>query len=631
MSGLAFAEKKSVVAGLASKAGGRAALGNLRIGEPQDQFEREADRVADEIVAGGSPKFDWSLSKMTMAAPLRRKCSCGESDGASGKCDECKEKEEKTTLQRKAAGPRDADVAPPIVHEVLNSPGQPLDKATRDFFEPQFGHDFSKVRVHADSRAHESARAVNALAYTVGNDLVFGAGQLAPGTNTGMRLLAHELVHVAQQGDGFAQEKFKAGSPDAPVDTSPSAHEPTHVVNGSELRLRRTPDDTKPKAAPAKKLPTAADAPKLDVTHSKNGEPCACVVVVHNDEANARKTAQLMFENCSYNLALLNPANGSREITIPGHAGTVDPNSLFPKDVAEPCIDDDKSCRDFVAANANTTDTDKIEKVVQTQFFLAIKDCSASFALPVVALHNNAVEDTAKYREDKGSKAEFGKDVDKSKKETGEDVIDALKKALTKRFGKKAEKKMVETKGQTNIFRWCASKDLSRCHIGDPDHPDNITWVTNPKDFDTLSKKPINVALQSDTAKSAGSESEGDLSTLFLLLRDIRDDQMLDLWLDEVAESFLDPDSFDAWLDEMQIDELTTLRDRLRYINIETPGKGLSDQTDAERARNYDAIVDVLKAAGLHCCGTDPTSAENKIKEGLKVPKPKPKKSKPKK
>src|SRR6185369_18043496 len=68
------------------------------------------------------------------------------------------------------------------------------------FFEPRFVHDFSRVRVHTDARAAESARAVNALAYTVGRDVVFGDGQYAPGTSGGRHTLAHELTHVLQQG-----------------------------------------------------------------------------------------------------------------------------------------------------------------------------------------------------------------------------------------------------------------------------------------------------------------------------------------------------------------------------------------------------------------------------------------------
>jgi hypothetical protein len=86
-----------------------------------------------------------------------------------------------------------------IIHKVLNSSSQSLDVGTRAFMEPRFGHDFSKVRVHADTKAAESARAVNALAYTVGNDVVFGAGQYQPATSNGRRLLGHELTHVVQQ------------------------------------------------------------------------------------------------------------------------------------------------------------------------------------------------------------------------------------------------------------------------------------------------------------------------------------------------------------------------------------------------------------------------------------------------
>jgi hypothetical protein len=81
-----------------------------------------------------------------------------------------------------------------------HSGGQPLDAATRAFFEPRFGHSFANVRVHTDTRAGESAAAVRALAYTVGRNIVFGAGQYLPGTQTGQRLLAHELAHVVQQG-----------------------------------------------------------------------------------------------------------------------------------------------------------------------------------------------------------------------------------------------------------------------------------------------------------------------------------------------------------------------------------------------------------------------------------------------
>ena len=90
--------------------------------------------------------------------------------------------------------------APPVVGEVLHSPGQPLGDATREFMEPRFSHDFSHIRVHTDANAAESARNLNALAYTVGRDVVFAGERFAPQTPAGRELLAHELAHTIQQG-----------------------------------------------------------------------------------------------------------------------------------------------------------------------------------------------------------------------------------------------------------------------------------------------------------------------------------------------------------------------------------------------------------------------------------------------
>jgi hypothetical protein len=93
---------------------------------------------------------------------------------------------------------------PPVVYEVLRAPGAPLDASDRTFFESRFGRDFSRVRVHTDARAAESARAVAALAYAVGEHIVFGADQYHPETAAGRELLAHELAHTLQQRGGGA-------------------------------------------------------------------------------------------------------------------------------------------------------------------------------------------------------------------------------------------------------------------------------------------------------------------------------------------------------------------------------------------------------------------------------------------
>ena len=127
---------------------------------------------------------------------LQRACACGRHSGNGGECAECRKK--RLGLQRRSVG-RGPDVAPPIVHDVLRSPGRPLDEGTRGFMESRFGQDFSGVRVHTDGRAAESARAVSALAYTVGNHVAFDAGQYAPTTRAGRGLLAHELAHTRQQ------------------------------------------------------------------------------------------------------------------------------------------------------------------------------------------------------------------------------------------------------------------------------------------------------------------------------------------------------------------------------------------------------------------------------------------------
>ncbi len=128
---------------------------------------------------------------------------------------ECAERSKRwLTLKRSSTNQAEPSGAPSIVHDVLRSPGQPLNPATRAFMEPRFRHDFSRVRVHTDAKAAESARAMNALAYTVGEDVVLRAGQYAPGTIAGNRLLVHELTHVVQQQSGQAAGVQKQSASD---------------------------------------------------------------------------------------------------------------------------------------------------------------------------------------------------------------------------------------------------------------------------------------------------------------------------------------------------------------------------------------------------------------------------------
>jgi hypothetical protein len=222
-----FARKDSDAPASRSKAAPSSVSGGLRIGQPDDAYEQEAGRVANEVMAGGAAKRDWSPANLGGGESLQRKCSCGASGGSGGECEQCKQEKEEKTLQRKAAGAAGSGVAPPIVHEVLNSPGWQLDPATRSVMEAGFSHDFSKVRVHTDSKATESARAINALAYTAGSDVVFGAGRYAPDTPQGKRLLAHELAHTIQQAPGIARQAGIIPAP--PLDLSGPGSKKAHA------------------------------------------------------------------------------------------------------------------------------------------------------------------------------------------------------------------------------------------------------------------------------------------------------------------------------------------------------------------------------------------------------------------
>ena len=166
----------------------------LQVGSVDDPLEHEADRTAERVMRMPEPA-EAARQLRPSEVRLQRKCSCGD-DGEE--CDSCREKR----LQRKAARDAAMNEAPALADEVLHSPGQPLDTEARRFFEPRFGYDFSRVRVHTDARAAESARSVQALAYTVGDCVVFSSGQYAPRSDSGRRLIAHELTHNVQQRAG---------------------------------------------------------------------------------------------------------------------------------------------------------------------------------------------------------------------------------------------------------------------------------------------------------------------------------------------------------------------------------------------------------------------------------------------
>lgn len=158
--------------------------GKLSISQPGDAEEQEADATATRILR----------SHAGADAAASTSCSCG--DDEEEMCDECRQKSQIARKASDAGRPRPSQAA---LGHIARSAGHPLDAVSRSFFEPRFGRDFSRVRVHTDSHAEQSASALRAHAYVLGSDIYFGAGKYAPGSDSGRRLLAHEIAHTVQQ------------------------------------------------------------------------------------------------------------------------------------------------------------------------------------------------------------------------------------------------------------------------------------------------------------------------------------------------------------------------------------------------------------------------------------------------
>lgn len=226
----------------------------LTIGAVDDPYEREADAMADHVMR--LPVQQYTLPNFTENKPsffspkpitslnVQRECASCEKeklkrkeekpeeeeklihrkeksfDGGLNQLEnsvqrKCAESEKEEKLQLKSVASASAGMeAPSIVHDVINSGGQSLDTGTRNFFEPRFGHDFSKIKIHTGSQASASSRAINAHAYTSGNNIVFNEGKFAPHTDDGRKLLAHELTHVVQQGEDSLLVKIQRSPAD---------------------------------------------------------------------------------------------------------------------------------------------------------------------------------------------------------------------------------------------------------------------------------------------------------------------------------------------------------------------------------------------------------------------------------
>lgn len=207
----------------------------LEVSSPRDPAEREAERVADEVMrmstSENGPRTRGSVENRESAGStvageslerraderLQRLCSECTDRLDAGKplnCPECEaELGDEVAIQRDVssvdAGASRVDGASGRTIQAARSGGRPLPDSTRSFFEPRFGTDFSNVRVHTGPRADRAARSVNASAFTLGSDVVFRSGAYQPASRSGRQLLAHELTHVVQQGEGAPQIQRK--------------------------------------------------------------------------------------------------------------------------------------------------------------------------------------------------------------------------------------------------------------------------------------------------------------------------------------------------------------------------------------------------------------------------------------
>ncbi|MCB0200868.1 MAG: DUF4157 domain-containing protein [Anaerolineae bacterium] len=228
----------------------------LAINEPGDVYEQEADRVAEQVM------------RIPESQSGSKRCACGGVAGPDGECAACGAKW--LGVQRHASATPVSVEAPPIVHDVLRAPGQPLDAGMRTWMESRFGHDFSGVRLHTNRPAAQSAASVGARAYTVGQSVVFGDSEYAPGTSEGQKLLAHELAHVVQQGNrpGIPQTKSAISQPGEPQEQEADRVAQT-ILAGGRMGLNGAPawGGKIQKAATPFWMPTPsvspADSPRL--------------------------------------------------------------------------------------------------------------------------------------------------------------------------------------------------------------------------------------------------------------------------------------------------------------------------------------------------------------------------------
>jgi hypothetical protein len=478
------------------------------------------------------------LAKRAPAFALQRACACGESAGVAGQCPACAV-DERLGVQ-------------PKLGERLQT---------------QRGTSGSSVATRASGAA--GATVATGASVPAGASVATGASVAARASaaaaavssggqplNRGARAffeprfgldLSHVRLHTdanaARAATSIDARAFTLGNhiafaaaeyqPDTAQGRRLIAHELTHTLQQTVAARR-----------------TIQRAPAIDAT-PHNTDACACLVHVHNDERNAKAVANLLQSTCDYNLLQISPDNRSRNldshVRLPNGRRENDPNQFFDHDLVSACeMAIASGCDPLTTACPNTGN-------FSCEFYAHVRRCSGAFSVPVVALHNNVDTDTRQYR-----------------------------RSLGRRGGPTVGPQLFGT-GKTNIHQWCRSPAISRCLVGDRDHPDHVIWTSNEADFLRLAGSPgVNVALQ-DRAFT-----DEDLSSLFNVLPDIQLRQLiLGLVLPIDLSNGLPGNANDY-----------------RYINIETPHRPGRFDTDLA-VDNFMFVTSVLKRLGLACCDED--------------------------
>lgn len=202
----------------------------------------------------------------TSSRLLQRKCACGGTQGPTGECENCRRKRLQRSQAASVLERNEARFISTVVRDALQTPGVPLDAAIRVSSEKQFGHDFSRVRLHTDRRAGDAAEALNARAFTYGHDIVFAPQQFAPASLAGRRLLAHELTHVVQQSAAPNPTAIELDNPNSAAEQEANRLSQRNVpdrkssppLSKTSLTVQRqtaTPAQPQPAPAPAPAAP----------------------------------------------------------------------------------------------------------------------------------------------------------------------------------------------------------------------------------------------------------------------------------------------------------------------------------------------------------------------------------------